>query len=101
MLLAYMMIQAVVLSGPILGSADLALLLPLFVIIFLIVALGEVVHPLFNNYTFCYFTAALITGAEQAPLPCLISLFIGGGFLVLMAIQLVKAVMKKVHSAGA
>jgi len=100
-LLAYGMIKGVVFLGPVLGNADLALLLPLFVIVFLIVALGEVAHPLFNNYTFCYFTVALITGAEQAPIPCLISLVLGGGFLVFMAIQLVRVVTKKAHSTSA
>lgn len=103
--LAYAMIQCVIFLGPIVMNAELALLIPLFVIVFLIVALGEVVHPFFNNYTFCYFTVALITGAKQTPVTSLISLAVGGGFLVAMGVLMVRMIVKhatkKAHSAGA
>lgn len=67
-----------------------ALLLVVFVIVFLIIALGDVAHMFFNNYAFCYFTVACIF-PQQATLEWLAVLLLGGLFFtggILLMIKL-------------
>ena len=55
-------------------------LIVVFVLVFLIIALSDVAHMLFNNYAFAYFTIALIFGKEQLTVQWLIVLVAGGIF---------------------
>jgi len=55
-------------------------LIVVFIAVFLIIALGDVAHMLFNNYAFVYFTIALIFGKEQLTVQWLIVLVAGGIF---------------------
>ena len=61
-----------------LGTAIFAMV---FLIVFLIIVLGDISHTLFNNYAFCYFTVSLIY-SEQATLEWLLVLFLGGAFFI-------------------
>jgi hypothetical protein len=55
-------------------------LIVVFVLVFLIIILGDVAHMFFNNYAFVYFTIALIFGKEQLTVQWLIVLVAGGIF---------------------
>ncbi len=77
---AYLLTRGVIILGPIIGSNS-SLFLLVFVAIFLLVALGDISHNLFNSYTFCYFTVALIT-KQQNTTTWLITMLIGGAFVV-------------------
>ncbi|HHW40663.1 MAG TPA: DUF1097 family protein [Syntrophomonadaceae bacterium] len=54
-----------------------AILLVVFIIIFLIVALGDVAHMFFNNYAFVYFTVASIF-PKQSTLEWIVVAVLGG-----------------------
>lgn len=54
-------------------------LIPIFIAIFLLVALGDVIPVLFNNYTFCFYTIAFAT-PEQETLKWILIMLLGGGF---------------------
>lgn len=54
-----------------------AILLVVFIIVFLIVGLGDVAHMFFNNYAFIYFTVASIF-PKQATLEWLLVTLLGG-----------------------
>jgi hypothetical protein len=77
-LLAAVMPSSASVLAPVLGMEP-ALLLVVFVIVFLIIALGDVAHMFFNNYAFAYFTVALIF-PQQATLEWLAVLILGGIF---------------------
>lgn len=79
-LLALVMLILVKVLVPSLGL-DFSILLSVFIFIFLIIALGDISHMFFNNYTFCYFTVALIT-SKQSTVNWLIALILGGGFMI-------------------
>lgn len=66
----------------------------LFLYIVLIVMLGDVLHICFNSITFCYFTIAA-SFTEQMAIPWLITLIIGGGFLIGSFIIFEKIMIKK------
>ncbi len=68
----------------------------LFLYIVLIVMLGDVLHMCFNPITFCYFTIAA-SFAEQMAIKWLITLAIGGGFLVGSFIIFEKIMIKKLN----
>jgi len=55
-------------------------LIVVFILVFLIIALGDIAHMFFNNYAFVYFTIALIFGKEQLTVQWLIVLVAGGIF---------------------
>ena len=76
-----------------------ALLLVVFVIVFLIIALGDVAHMFFNNYAFCYFTVATIF-PEQSTLEWLAVLILGGIFFTGGILAIIKLVTrnKEAHS---
>ncbi len=76
-----------------------ALLLVVFVIVFLIIALGDVAHMFFNNYAFCYFTVATIFH-EQSTLEWLAVLILGGIFFTGGILAIIKLVTrnKEAHS---
>ncbi|MDD2556227.1 MAG: DUF1097 family protein [Syntrophaceticus sp.] len=78
LLLAAVMPSSASVLAPVLGMEP-ALLLVVFVIVFLIIALGDVAHLFFNNYAFAYFTVALIF-PQQATLEWLAVLILGGIF---------------------
>lgn len=71
--------------GFLVKSAGLGLqpgiLLIVGLVVFLIIALGGVAPMLFNNFTFIYFTVAVIF-PKQATLPWLETLIVGGAFFV-------------------
>ncbi len=79
LLLAASVPHAVELIAPSLGATG-GTLLVVFICVFLIIALGDVAHLLFNNYAFVYFTIALIFGKEQPTVQWLIVLAAGGVF---------------------
>lgn len=54
-------------------------LIPIFIAIFLLVALGDILPVLFNNYTFCFYTIAFAT-PEQETLKWILIMLLGGGF---------------------
>ncbi len=92
---AYLLTQGVIILGPIMGTSS-SLFLMVFIAIFLLIALGDVSHNLFNSYTFCYFTVALIT-KQQNTIMWLITMVLGGAFVVggiLMLTKLVKNLSK-------
>ncbi len=60
---------------------DLAILLVVGILVFLIIALGGLAPLLFSNYTFVYFTVALVF-SKQHTLPWLGTLILGGAFFV-------------------
>lgn len=70
----------------------------LFIYIALIVVLGDVLHVCFNTITFCYFTVA-VSFAEQMTISWLITLIIGGGFLIGAFIIFDKMVLEKYKPA--
>ena len=60
--------------------------------VFLLIALGDVAHLLFNNYAFAYFTVALIF-PEQLTVSWLATLVLGGiffvgGFLIILQLTM-------------
>jgi len=63
-------------AGPLKGSISV-----LFLYIVLIIMLGDILHTCFNTVTFCYFTIA-VSFSEHTVIPWLITLVIGGGFLI-------------------
>ncbi len=65
--------------APISGTAA-ATLITVFLIVFLLIALGDVAHMFFNNYGFVYFTIALIFAEAQLTVQWLIVLVAGGAF---------------------
>jgi len=78
-------------AAPSLGL-ELAKLLYVLVFVYAIVALGEVVPVLFNNYTFMYFLVAAV--AVKAPDPNIFSWMgvevVGGGLFILGILGIVK-----------
>lgn len=70
-----------------------AILLVVFIIIFLIVALGDVAHMFFNNYAFVYFTIASIF-PKQATLEWIIVTVLGGLFFSGGSIGLIKLLIR-------
>ena len=66
--------------APFIGGVTVATLLIVFIMVFSIIALGDVAHMFFNNYAFMYFTICLIFGKEQMTAQWLIVLAAGGVF---------------------
>jgi hypothetical protein len=66
------------------------ILVPLFVILFVLVAFGELLPWICNNYAFSYFTIALAFGAEQQLVTWSVTTILGGAFLVLGLVGLLK-----------
>lgn len=60
---------------------EAAILLVVGILVFLIIALGGIAPLLFSNYTFVYFTVALIFPTQNT-LPWLGTLILGGAFFV-------------------
>jgi len=71
---------AAVAIAPALGL-QVSILIVVFIIVFLLIALGDVAHMFFNNYAFVYFTIALIF-PKQLTLQWLGVLIVGGLFFV-------------------
>jgi len=97
LLLAACLPIAVGAIAPALG-VELSALLVVFVIVFLIIALGDVAHMLFNNYAFCYFTVATIFH-EQATLQWLAVLILGGIFFTGGIIAIIKLISRNKQEA--
>lgn len=70
----------------------------LFIYIALIVVLGDILHVCFNTITFCYFTVA-VSFTEQMTISWLITLIIGGGFLIGSFIIFEKVILDKYKPA--
>lgn len=71
-----------------------ALLLLIFIIIFLLVQLKDVVPLLFNDYAISYFTIALIYAQKQDPITWGLVTILGGTFLLGGVILLIKLCKK-------
>jgi len=80
LLVALCLFKGVELLAPTLGL-QMSIFVMVFLSVFLLIALGDISHVLFNNYAFCYFTVALIY-QQQATIQWLLVLFLGGGFFV-------------------
>jgi hypothetical protein len=86
---------------PALGP-ELGVLLAVGIIVFLLIALGDISHMLFNNYAFMYFTIAMIYPV-QATVTWLGVLFLGGAFFVggiLLVIKLLESAKAKGEQAA-
>jgi len=79
LLLAALVPIAVAAIAPTVGVLGGSLIV-VFVLVFLIIAMGDIAHIFFNNYAFVYFTIALIFGKEQLTIQWLIVLVAGGIF---------------------
>jgi hypothetical protein len=77
---------------PVMGI-QLSVLLAVFVFVFLIITLGDLLHIVFNNYTLLYFTVALIV-TQQSTVKWLIALVLGGGFLIALVTLVLKLIAK-------
>jgi len=80
LILASFLPKCVKIMTPVFGNEP-GILLTVFFFIFLIIALGNLVQLIFNNYAFCFFTIALIY-QEQDTISWMLSLLLGGGLLV-------------------
>jgi len=76
-------------AGPLKGS-----IIVLFLYIVFIIMLGDVLHTFFNTVTFCYFTIAA-SFSEHTVIPWLITLVIGGGFLIGVFLIFEKIIINK------
>ena len=70
------------------------------VMVFLIVALGDVLHIAFNDYNFAYFTIALIFH-EQLTVHWIATLLLAGPFFLFGVLYTIKGVMKALMKAPA
>jgi hypothetical protein len=70
-----------------------AILLMVGLFVFLIIALGDISHMLFNNYAFAYFTIALIFH-KQLTVEWLATLVLGGIFFVGGFLGILNLIMK-------
>ena len=70
------------------------------VMVFFIVALGDLLHIVFNDYNFAYFTIALIFH-EQLTLHWILTLVIAGPFFLFTVLYSIKFVMKALMKAPA
>ena len=91
LLMAAALPHLVELLAPSLGLQP-AILLMVGICVFLLIALGDVAHLLFNNYAFAYFTVALIF-PEQLTVSWLATLVLGGiffvgGFLIILQLTM-------------
>lgn len=80
LLLAGVLPLAVGAIAPVLGL-QVSILIVVFIIVFLLIGLGDVAHMFFNNYAFVYFTIAVIY-PKQLTLEWLGVLILGGLFFV-------------------
>lgn len=58
-----------------------AIFIMVFITVFLLVALEDLSHTIFNSYSFGYFTVALVP-VEQATLEWILTLYLGGAFFI-------------------
>lgn len=91
-LLAAAVAPVVTMLAPIIGLQP-AILVVVGVMVFFIIFLGDVAHIVFNNYTFAYYTVALIF-EQQHTLQWLGTFVIAGGFFLFMVLFSIKTTMK-------
>lgn len=81
LLMARLLVIGVEILVPMGISMQLGIFIMVFITVFLLIVLEDISHMIFNNYSFGYFTVALVP-AEQATVEWLITLFLGGAFFV-------------------